>query len=84
MGRTAKRWVVRKTSTVEVKAYANLPEVELKVNGESLGLRVPDDVQIARWTEVELRPGTNDVEVVGNSGTNRLSDNCEWIWEKEK
>ncbi|MDF7798595.1 glycoside hydrolase family 2 TIM barrel-domain containing protein [Pontiellaceae bacterium B1224] len=81
---TSKRWVERKESNIEVKAYSNLPEIELIVNGESQGTCAPDDVRIARWADVELCPGTNRVEVVGNSGANRLSDVGEWILELEE
>ncbi len=75
----SRRWTKRTQAVVEVKAYSNLPEVELKVNGESQGMRAPDDVRIARWPEVELRPGKNNIEVIGKGGKILLSDGCEWI-----
>jgi beta-galactosidase len=79
----SKRWTERTQAVVEVKAYSNLPEVELKVNGVSQGTRAPDDVRIARWADVQLSLGENKIEVFAQNGATLLSDSCEWVLETE-
>ncbi|HEU4632282.1 MAG TPA: glycoside hydrolase family 2 TIM barrel-domain containing protein [Gemmatimonadaceae bacterium] len=47
-----------------VDVYANLPRVELLLNGRSLGTRAPDDVHTASW-QVPFTPGENVLEARG-------------------
>ncbi|TFW34037.1 glycoside hydrolase family 2 protein [Massilia horti] len=57
----SKRFWERSQSQIEVKVYSNADEVELKVNGVSLGRKAPDHHRHV-WAAVELQPGPNRVE----------------------
>jgi beta-galactosidase len=77
----SRRSTPRKLASTEVKVYSNCPEVELIVNGQSLGNAQPDEVRIARWPNVVLRPGPNHIEAVTSGPTGKLSDSCDWVLE---
>ena len=77
----ASRLTPRKLAQTEIKVYSNCPKVELKVNGKSLGTMTPDDLKIARWTNVQLQPGVNHVEVIGNAGNHSVANKCDWTLE---
>lgn len=78
----SRRATPRKQPTTSVSVYSNCTEVELKVNGRSLGRRRPDDVRVCRWPIVALEPGVNRIEAVASSGGGVLSDRCEWMLEQ--
>ena len=52
-----------------VAVYSNLDEVELSVNGETLGRRRPENAT-ARW-DVRFAPGENRLQAVGRRGGER-------------
>jgi Domain of unknown function (DUF4982) len=56
-------------------------EVELIVNGQSLGKMKPDKIKIARWSNVALQQGQNRVEAVADSMNQKFADSCEWVLE---
>ena len=51
--------------THPITAYSNLPEVELFVDGDSQGVKSPDDGYAATW-DVSLSSGTHDVRVTAS------------------
>jgi len=81
---TSRRATARKEPITEIKAYSNCPEVELFVNGTSVGKAQPNGFKICRWEKVQLSPGKNLVRVVAQSGKTMLEDSCEWQLGKTK
>ena len=77
----SRRLTPRKLATTEVKIYSNCADVELMVNGTSLGVVPPDPVKICRWPKVVLTPGVNRIEAVGRREGREVRDRCEWILE---
>jgi beta-galactosidase len=74
---TSRRFTPRNAARTEVKVYSNCEEVELTLNGRSLG---PEPVvdHIARWRDVELAPGDNRIEAHGRSRGAMVVDRCDW------
>ena len=73
MAHVADRRLNRRTeASTEVRVYSNVPELELILNGRSLGKR-PVESHIARWL-LELEPGVNRIEVSGSG----VIDTVEW------
>jgi beta-galactosidase len=75
-----RRLVDRKNAVTDVEVYSNCASVELKLNGKSLGIVVPDDLHICRWKNVQLKPGPNSLETT-SPGTS-LSDQCNWTYTR--
>ena len=74
----ARRNTPRKEAKTDIDVFANTREVELKVNGKSLGSVKPDDIHISRWKDVTLQPGENKIEAISKTGGRTLTDTCEW------
>lgn len=74
-----RRHTQRTKAQTEVKVYSNASEVELIVNGKSLGKVAPDRVRIARWPSVDLKAGENKIEAVANVDGKKLTDSCVWV-----
>ncbi len=75
----SRRSTPRKLATTAVEVFSNCGAVELKVNGQSVGTARPDDINVARWENVHLRPGTNRIEAAGFFGKQQIGDACEWV-----
>ena len=56
-----KRWTPRVKTTQTIRVYSNAPEVELLVNGASLGRKTGAN-GVFLWENVELRRGVNALE----------------------
>jgi hypothetical protein len=72
---TSRRYSVRRTPDVEVKAYTNAGTATLLVNGIEVAT-TPTEEQIARWN-VRLRPGPNRIEVRALG----RSDSVDWDYQ---
>ncbi len=70
--------VDRRSPFANVDIYSNGPQVELMINGKSLGIRTPDDLHICRWPSVQLKPGNNFVKA-SIPGTD-INDTCGWVY----
>lgn len=58
-----------------VEVYSNLAEVELLLDGKSLGRQKPDDVKSATW-KVPFHDGWNVLEASGEKDGRKLHDVC--------
>jgi len=74
-----RRMTARTIARTTVKVYSNAAEVELRVNGKSLGKAQPDAFRICRWEYVELAPGKNIIDAVAITNNQQLTDQCEWV-----
>ncbi len=66
-----RRWDTRRRTTQQIKVYSNRPEVELIVNGTSLGTKTGTNGTF-RWEEVALHEGTNTIEARSGNVTDRI------------
>ena len=74
---TSRRFTDRTEPKTPVKIYSNCDEVDLKLNGASLGTVRTDD-HVFLWKEVTLKPGENRVEAVGRKRSQSFTDSCVW------
>ena len=64
---TGKRMTRVDLESVTVRAFSNLGKpVELYVNGEKRGEKLPDEVRSVTWTDVKLKVGDNAIKVVSD------------------
>jgi beta-galactosidase len=73
------RMTPRRLVQTGVEVFSNCGQVELTLNGKSLGTVQPDKVKVFRWPNVRLQSGANDVEAVATSGGNKVTDSCRWV-----
>lgn len=69
-----RRHAKRIRGIIDIKVYSNLDLIELTVNGESQGLRTPDDIARTNWQNVPLRMGENLIIATGRRGEQTLTD----------
>ena len=76
---TSRRFEPRTTTSIEIKAYSNLPRAVLRVNGSVVSELASLD-HIFRWAAVPLDVGTNQVEVVAKdaNGAEIATDTVSW------
>jgi beta-galactosidase len=74
------RMTPRRLSNTSVEVFSNCGNVELVVNGTSLGSMTPDAVNVYRWPEVKLAPGMNLVRAIATTdGGTKVTDYCRWV-----
>jgi len=78
---TSKRFAVRDTSMINVKVYSNAEEVELFVNGKSIGRMTSGDHRFI-WDGVKLDEGSNDVKALMSVNGKEYSDECWWRYQR--
>jgi len=74
---TDRRFAARKSAATEIKVYSTASEVEVTLNGVSLGRRQGDD-HLFRWPNVTLAPGLNRITATGRFGDLAITDACAW------
>ena len=78
----SRRMTPRVRAVTQIKVFSTAGEVELKINGVSMGTRKPDKVRVFRWENVELSNGANRVEVSATQNGRALSDSCVWAVDR--
>ena len=71
----SKRFAVRGIDHMAVKVYSNAPEIELVVNGKSLGKKSGTYATFV-WEDVPLKVSTNEVIARGEQGGKSVEDTC--------
>ena len=74
----SKRFTVRTHAVTDVKAYTNLDNATLYVNGKKIGKAAADDIRRVVWKGVELNPGDNTIRITARKGGKTLEDTCVW------
>ena len=74
---TSKRFAVRPVGRAEVKVYSNCDEVELLVNGRSLGHKRSAN-RVFVWTDVPFEAGQVSARALGTSDGRQYEDACVW------
>ena len=75
---TSRRFTERTNAVTSVKIYSNAQQVELLLNGTSLGNNRTGTNGIFVWPEVKLIPGKNQVEARATRDGKSLNDECIW------
>ncbi len=75
---TSQRFIERTNAVTEVKIYANVPDVELSINGVSQGKQSNDGNAVFVWQNIKLSPGENKVEAKATRDGKDLTDSCVW------
>lgn len=74
---SSRRFTPRYQNPVQVKVYSNCDSVELFINGSSKSSTTGTD-HIFKWTNIKLKPGTNEIKAVGTIGVDEYEDTCFW------
>jgi beta-galactosidase len=75
---TSRRFTERTTAVTQIKVYSNASQVEVSLNGTSLGTRNNDGNSVFIWKNVTLAPGKNTVTARAERNGQTLTDDCEW------
>ncbi len=65
-------------AVIDVKAYSNAAEVQLRVNGAA-ALTAPCAGGICTWRAVTLNPGSNELTASAHIGGRDVRDNLNWL-----
>jgi hypothetical protein len=79
---TNSRFAIRQNDKIDVKVYSNLDDVELIVNGESLG-NTKGDFATYKWENVALQKDMNKVEAIAYKNGQSYSSSVVWMYEKK-
>jgi beta-galactosidase len=71
---TSRRYTPRTSASVTVKVYANVPSVELSVNGTSVGSQSSNN-RIFIFHNVALDAGNNEIQATGDG----VTDSVTWV-----
>ena len=68
----------RSLAVTDIMIFSNQPEVELFVNGKSLGRQKPDEYATFKWKGVALQDGENTIEARSTQKKNPVNDKVVW------
>jgi beta-galactosidase len=75
---TSRRFTERTNAVTSVKVYSNAAEVEVSVNGATLGTCENDGNDVFVWDKAGLKPGDNRIEARARRNGQDLTDACTW------
>ena len=75
---TSRRFTIRTNKVTDVKIYSNAEQVELFVNGKSLGEPASATNHIFIWKAVALEPGANRISAKARRNNLHMQDECTW------
>jgi beta-galactosidase len=75
---TSRRYTERTNAVTDVKIYSNAKNVELLLNGTSLGNHANGTNGVFVWKAVRLKPGENRIEARAELRGQKLTDECVW------
>lgn len=75
---TNRRHRDRTQPETDIMVFSNLPEVELLVNGKSLGKQTPDKYATFQWKGVQLAEGDNTIEARYSKKKECITDQVVW------
>ena len=73
-----KRNQKREKPETTVTIFSNIREVELIINGKSMGTKTPNEVSVLTWEKVPLISGKNQIEAVAKTKKEKYKDTCIW------
>ena len=76
VGARRRQWTTNETLTV--LGFSNVGDVELRVNGRTVGRQAPDAAKSVQWDGVPLAPGTNIVTLVAGERA------AQGVWNRVK
>lgn len=77
----SKRFTNRTYPETNIKAYTNMREATLYVNGKKIGASRADSINRVEWKGVTLQQGENVILVKAKHGKTSLEDSCKWVVE---
>ncbi|MDL2322868.1 glycoside hydrolase family 2 protein [Bacteroidales bacterium OttesenSCG-928-A17] len=73
-----RRHTNRTQPVTDIVVFSNLPEVELFVNGKSMGKQKPDNYATFTWKDIPLAPGDNQINASYSRKKEIWSDAVTW------
>jgi beta-galactosidase len=77
---TDRRFTPRNVAIGPVKVYSNCDSVELKLNGQSMGVKTADDHAFI-WPDITLIRGDNRLEAIGTHEGKQVNDSCTILFD---
>jgi beta-galactosidase len=73
-----RRHTERTSAETVITVFSNMPEVELFINGKSLGRKRPDGYAVFTWEDAHLKKGGNTIVVNGYEKKSVKTDRVIW------